>query len=779
MDFFKQNLTNLRQHSIRRQFFYLLIIGGLFFSTVLSLIVFYYIYSTEKDAWQGRQKEAALSASKTVASFMKTHEDTIEIIGLLNISYLESHPNLPKQVLAKSSGFVELVYLDKQGDVSVNISEEISLLTNSFTNLQSRWFQTTRNGEFYSGEVKIVSRDEPHLIIATPATDGVVAARLQMNVLWEVVANIEFGEQGKVYIVDGDGQIIAHTHRDVVLEMTSIADKPEFQQILQAQNHEWYGTYSNLDNQQVVATTAPIPNTDWIIVAELLQSEAFALTYRAISVLGTILLTFTVGSIVIFTRLVERFVFRPIDRLERGVQALSGGDLDYRIPIKQLDEIGMVAMGFNQMAEELGQLYDNLEQKVADRTRRLDLMATLSQQLTTLDLHDLLGNLVTQLQQTSGYSGVYVYLIDETSQDLKLFESANQQKVNGIKPNQEIIRQVIESSKPFMSNDLSQEAIKSSKPQTQSELAIPLKVPEKTLGVLDIHSTQTDFFTPADLSMIKSIAEQTAIAVKNAQLLAERQLTIKKLKQVDMKSRFITMMSHELRTPLNAINGFAELLTLGLSGELPEQVQQDVQLIHENGQHLLTLINDVLEITQLEAGWVSIKTQPLEPQPVIDDALAVLNLSIQEKSLEIVVDLPASLPLVEANHDYLKQIFLALVGNAIKFTPPDGRITITASQSVDHEFVQFSVIDTGIGIPADQLEIIFESFMQVDMSDAREYGGTGLGLSICKQLVELHQGQIHLKSQLCTGSEFYFTIPVAHPISQASSPQPDIVVSPP
>jgi signal transduction histidine kinase len=297
------------------------------------------------------------------------------------------------------------------------------------------------------------------------------------------------------------------------------------------------------------------------------------------------------------------------------------------------------------------------------------------------------------------------------------------------------------------------------KHQPRSVLCVPLINQGELTGMLYLeNSLVTGAFTSDRVDILNLLSSQAAISIDKARLLAERQDAIVKLQAVDRaKSQFITMMSHELRTPLNAINGFAELLMLGLSGELPKQAQDDVQLIHNNGQHLLNLINDIIDISQIESGQVQITPEYLNVQPVIDEVLMVFRPSITNKPVEFVMAVPEDLPLVYADRTRLKQILLNLVSNAVKFTS-EGTITIKVES--DHsDKLCFMVIDTGIGIPPDKLEIIFERFQQADMSDARRYGGMGLGLSICLELVRQHGGDIFVESELDHGTTFRFTIP--------------------
>ncbi len=240
----------------------------------------------------------------------------------------------------------------------------------------------------------------------------------------------------------------------------------------------------------------------------------------------------------------------------------------------------------------------------------------------------------------------------------------------------------------------------------------------------------------------------------------ELEVALEKLKELDrLKTEFLTMMSHELRTPLNSILGFSELLLLGVSGELDELVQNDVQLIHNSGQHLLVIINDVLDISKIEAGMIELVQQPLDVHQIVHDVQAATASLVGDKPIKIVVDVPTPFPKAYADRTRLKQILLSLVDNAVKFTH-EGQITIMARYSdEDPDMVHFSVVDTGIGIPHDKQQEIFEQFHQADMSNMRQYGGVGLGLTICQQLIQIHGGTIGVYSEVDAGSAFYFTVP--------------------
>ncbi|MCL4297071.1 MAG: GAF domain-containing protein [Anaerolineae bacterium] len=296
----------------------------------------------------------------------------------------------------------------------------------------------------------------------------------------------------------------------------------------------------------------------------------------------------------------------------------------------------------------------------------------------------------------------------------------------------------------------------------KAELAVPLLLRGQVIGVLGVKREETPDWAEEEVAAVEAVANQVALALENARLSKEQAKTIVQLKDIDrLKSEFLTSMSHELRTPLNSIIGFADVLLQGIDGELNDMALNDVQLIHNSGKHLLALINDILDLSKIEAGKMELVREAVDIKDVANAVLASSHSLVKDKPVEIVTDVSDMLPPVYADKLRLNQILLNLVSNAAKFTH-EGTITIKASLNPRKlDVMTISVIDTGIGIPASKLSTIFERFRQADSSTTRKYGGTGLGLAICRQLVEMHGGTLNVRSEEGVGSEFYFAIPLA------------------
>ena len=223
------------------------------------------------------------------------------------------------------------------------------------------------------------------------------------------------------------------------------------------------------------------------------------------------------------------------------------------------------------------------------------------------------------------------------------------------------------------------------------------------------------------------------------------------------KSEFLANMSHELRTPLNAILGFNEMILDDLYGEVPGDLKEPLTDIQTNGRHLLRLINDVLDLSKIEAGRMELSLGDYAVEDVVGTVRASLRSLAADRGLEFVAEVETNLPVAYGDGKRITQCLLNLVGNALKFTK-HGRVAIGVER--EGELLRYRVSDTGIGIPADQLDTVFAEFRQVDGTTTRDFGGTGLGLSITKKFVELHGGRIWVESELGKGSTFFFTVPL-------------------
>lgn len=258
---------------------------------------------------------------------------------------------------------------------------------------------------------------------------------------------------------------------------------------------------------------------------------------------------------------------------------------------------------------------------------------------------------------------------------------------------------------------------------------------------------------------------------------ARLQEAFDRLKELDkLKSAFLATVSHELRTPLTSIIGYSEMLSEGLAGELQPEQREFVKTIHDKGEQLLSLIMGLLDLGKLESGTMRMAMRPIRIDPVLSEVVSTLTPTARKKGVSLVLDVAADLAELRGDPERLRQVFINLVENALKFTPASGSVTLRARMLADEggddveglalvaptrSRIEVRVVDTGIGIPAREKPKVFDAFYQVDSSSTREYGGTGLGLSIVKRLVEAHSGEIRIEDNAPRGTVFVVSLPQA------------------
>jgi signal transduction histidine kinase len=292
----------------------------------------------------------------------------------------------------------------------------------------------------------------------------------------------------------------------------------------------------------------------------------------------------------------------------------------------------------------------------------------------------------------------------------------------------------------------------------RSLLAVPLLREEKIMGGLTIFRRTTGTFPPEVVNLLQTFATQSVLAIQNARLFREIEDKSRQIEAANRhKSEFLANMSHELRTPLNAIIGFSEVLQERLFGELNDKQAEYTSDILTSGQHLLSLINEILDLSKVEAGRMELELAPFDLPLAIDNARTFVRERAVKHGITLDVDVDDRLGEYVGDERKIKQILLNLLSNAVKFTPEGGRISITANKTDNG--AEISVSDTGIGIAPEDQPKIFEEFRQVGSDSTHKIEGTGLGLTLAKKFVELHGGKIWVESEVGKGSTFTFTLP--------------------
>ena len=300
-------------------------------------------------------------------------------------------------------------------------------------------------------------------------------------------------------------------------------------------------------------------------------------------------------------------------------------------------------------------------------------------------------------------------------------------------------------------------------------LGVPLLREEQVIGILAVLRKTPGDFAPEVVRVLMTFATQSALAIENARLFREIADKGRQLEAASRhKSEFLANMSHELRTPLNAILGFSEVLAERMFGEVNEKQAEYLQDILSSGRHLLSLINDILDLSKVEAGRLELELGRFHLPTALDNALTLVRERATRHGITLTQTVDERLGDIVADERKVKQILLNLLSNAVKFTPEGGRVGLTATAA--DGVITIAVSDTGIGIAPEDQAAIFEEFRQVGRDDARRQEGTGLGPDLAKKFVELHGGRIWVQSQVGQGSTFSFTLPV-RPDDRSASDQ--------
>jgi signal transduction histidine kinase/putative methionine-R-sulfoxide reductase with GAF domain len=430
------------------------------------------------------------------------------------------------------------------------------------------------------------------------------------------------------------------------------------------------------------------------------------------------------------------------------------------------------------IAIENVRLFQELEARTRELARSVGELKALGEVgqavSSTLDLQTVLNTIVRHAVQLSGTSGGVIYEYNGASEELHLRASYRMEeelveayRVTPLRIGQGATGRSAAMRGPVQVVDLPNEPELGAarirpilgRLGYQSLLAIPLLLEQRIMGALTVYRRETGSFALAVVNLLQTFATQSALAIQNARLFREIEEKSRQIEAANRhKSEFLANMSHELRTPLNAIIGFSEVLQERLFGELNEKQAEYTSDILTSGQHLLSLINEILDLSKVEAGRMELELAPFDLPLAIESARTFVRERAVKHGITLDVDMDERLGEYVGDERKIKQILLNLLSNAVKFTPEGGRITITANKTDNG--AEISVSDTGIGIPPAEQPTIFEEFRQVGSDYAHKIEGTGLGLTLAKKFVELHGGKLWVESEAGKGSTFIFTLPI-------------------
>ena len=755
----------------------------------------YFSYQEQKASLVRIQREQAEAAAGKIGQFIGEIESQVGWTTQLpwSAGTLEQRRFDALRLLRQVPAITELAEINSSGHEQLKVSRLAMEVVGSGTDVSKEpSFAEAVAHKVYYGPVYFRRESEPYMTLSLAGTrrdTGVSIAQVNLKLIWDVLSKIKFSGHGRAYVIDAVGRLIAHPDISLVLrntDMSQLAQVRSARAKVAGNDGEEVEEAEDIAGRKVLTASATAAPLGWLVFVETPVQEAYAPLYASLQrtglvLLGALALAFAAGMF-----LARRMVV-PIHALRAGAARLGSGDLGQRIAIKTGDEVEALANQFNDMAGRLQESHTNLERKVEVRTQELHqrtdelgrsvkelrALGEVSQAVnSTLDLETVLSTIVAKAVPLSDTDAGTIYVYDEVQRefhlratygmDQELIHILNNQHIGLNEPN---VAAVLSQHEPIQLADLREGASSALnevilRAGFRALLAAPLLRGEEIVGLLVVRRRTPGAFPQNTVDLIKTFAAQSVLAIQNARLFHEIEDKGRQLEVAGQhKSQFLANMSHELRTPLNAIIGYSEILQEDVADLGQDALVPDLKKIEGAGRHLLGLINDILDLSKIEAGRMDVFLEDVELVPLLEEVRALIVPLAEKNGNTLELRLAEDLGSIRTDRTKLKQSLLNVLSNGSKFTE-NGRLTVVAERfESDRQMVRFAVSDTGIGMTDEQLGRLFQAFSQAETSTAKKYGGTGLGLAISRQFCQLLGGDITVTSRPGEGSTFTIVLP--------------------